>query len=217
MKKIGKMFGRIFCLSAAFILFFSSGMVTATSNSKNKDDFIDKFSQYSIKFYNPDTCSNKSGSTSAAAPVGDKATVSGSTAKEKIWSGLKSMGVTDEVAAGIMGNMQGESGFGPTRYENAYKSEWEGPFDWENDPKSAHGVGLIQWSGGRRVNFFKYARGVNSSLVDEYLKKPGTYGSLDGDSFIKTGNDNIDCDISLCSEDDHWAFDCTHKKFYKGN
>ena len=200
MKKIGKMFGRIFCLSAAFILFFSSGMVTATSNSKNKDDFIDKFSQYSIKFYNPDTCSNKSGSTSAAAPVGDKATVSGSTAKEKIWSGLKSMGVTDEVAAGIMGNMQGESGFGPTRYENAYKSEWEGPFDWENDPKSAHGVGLIQWSGGRRVNFFKYARGVNSSLVDEYLKKPGTYGSLDGDSFIKAAKSEADADALFSTE-----------------
>lgn len=40
---------------------------------------------------------------------------------------------------------------------------------------------------------------------------------LFGDSFIKMGNDNTDCDISLCKEEDDWQFNRTHKKFYKGN
>ena len=48
-------------------------------------------------------------------------------------------------------------------------------------------------------------------------RKSNLFNYLFGDSFIKMGNDNVDCDISLCNEDDHWAFDCTHKKFYKGN
>lgn len=48
-------------------------------------------------------------------------------------------------------------------------------------------------------------------------RKSNLFNYLFGDSFIKMGNDNVECDISLCSEDNHWAFDCTHKKFYKGN
>ena len=48
-------------------------------------------------------------------------------------------------------------------------------------------------------------------------RKNNLFNYLFGDSFIKTGNDNVDCDISLCTEDEHWSFDCTHKKFYKGN
>ena len=190
MKKNSKIFGLILCLfSSAFaVLFLSSSTVAATS----KKDFIDNYSHNNIKFYNPDECSNKSGASSPSS-IGGKAVVSGSTAKEKIWSGLKSMGVTDEVAAGIMGNIQGESGFSPARYEDSFKGVWE-TFDWENDSAKAHGVGLIQWSGGRRVNLFKYTRGINSYLVDEYLKKPGTYAALDGDSFIKAAKSEAEAD-----------------------
>lgn len=48
-------------------------------------------------------------------------------------------------------------------------------------------------------------------------RKSNLLNYLFGDSFIKMGNDNTECDISLCKKDEHWAFDCTHKKFYKGN
>lgn len=188
MKKNKKMYGRIFCLFAAALMLCPNSAVMATS----KHDFIDKYSHNDIKFYNPDECSNKSG-TSSPSSIGGKAVISGKTAKEKIWSGLKSMGVSDEVAAGIMGNMQRESGFSPARYEDAYKSVWE-TFDWEHDEAKGHGIGLIQWSGGRRVNLFKYTRGINSYLVDEYLKKPGTYGALDGDSFIKAAKNESEAD-----------------------
>ncbi|MBP5656299.1 hypothetical protein J6X15_01800 [Candidatus Saccharibacteria bacterium] len=188
MKKNSKMFGRIFCWFSALVMLFPSNMVAATSQK----DFIDKYSHNNIKFYNPDECSRTSGSSSPSS-IGGKAVVSGKTAKEKIWSGLKSMGVTDEVAAGIMGNMQGESGFSPARYEEKHRDVWE-TFDWENDPAKGHGVGLIQWSGGRRPNLFKYTRGINSYLVDEYLKKPTTYGGLQGDDFIKAAKNESEAD-----------------------
>lgn len=48
-------------------------------------------------------------------------------------------------------------------------------------------------------------------------RKSNFLNYLFGDSFIKTGNDNVECDISLCKEEDKWQFKCTHKKFYKGN
>jgi len=62
----------------------------------------------------------------------------------------------------------------------------------------------------------------HSDEADDFLcyvisRKDNLFNYLFGDSFIRMGNDNVDCDISLCKEDEHWAFDCTHKKFYKGN
>ena len=148
------------------------------------EDYIDVFSATGTIFFDPEGCADSGGGGSTST-AGGEAVVSGSTAEEKIWSGLISMNVTEEVAAGIMGNMFGESGFSPARYENKFRSTWESGYDWENDPSESRGVGLIQWSFGRRVNLFKYLREKNSSLVDKYLKKPGTYGGLGGDEFIQ--------------------------------
>ena len=189
MKKNSKMFGRIFCLFSAFVMLFPTGIVAATS----KDDFIDNYSHNNIKFYNPDECANTSGASSPSS-IGGKAVISGSTAKEKVWSGLKSMGVSDEVTAGIMGNMMGESGLSPARYEDKFKSSWEGSYDWEHDGSESRGVGLIQWSWDWRVRLFAYVRGTNSYLVDEYLLKPNTYGGLGGDAFIKAAKSESEAD-----------------------
>ena len=43
------------------------------------------------------------------------------------------------------------------------------------------------------------------------------FNYLFGDSTIKTGNDNDDCDLSFCPEDKQFIFKCTHDLFYKGN
>ena len=151
------------------------------------DEKLDYFADNGIMFYDPGD-DGESSATNPCSVAGD-AQVSGTTAKQKVWSGLKSLGVTDEVAAGIMGNMRGESGFGPTRYESSHYSEWT-TFDWENDPARAHGVGLIQWSGGRRVKLFKYFREKNSALTDKYLKQPMSWGKMNGDTFIAS-NSNV--------------------------
>lgn len=155
------------------------------------EDFIDKFAANNIMFYNPEECA---GSSSEVSTIGGTAVISGSTAEEKIWSGLKSMGLSDEITAGIMGNMQGESGFSPARYEDSHSGVWESGFDWEHDPSSGYGVGLIQWSGSRRITFFEDMRAKNNDLVEKYIKKPGTYGAMGGDAFIQAADSMAEAD-----------------------
>ena len=75
-----------------------------------------------------DPC-KKSGST------GD---ISGNSNQEKIWNFLTGSGLSAEQAAGIMGNIQAESGFSPTRHEASQGWEFGG---W----------GLAQWTFGRRT------------------------------------------------------------------
>jgi hypothetical protein len=84
--------------------------------------------------------------------VTGRAVISGNTAAEKIWSGLLSLGFTKEQAAGIMGNMQHESNnFNPVQHEGSqYQKYW--PMNLDGNPEIAYGLGLIQWSFGRRIN-----------------------------------------------------------------
>jgi hypothetical protein len=65
--------------------------------------------------------------------------------------------------------------------------------------------------------YVDHADGAEDFVLYVISRKNNLFNYLFGDSFIKTGNDNVDCDVSLCTEDEHWPFDCTHKKFYKGN
>ena len=78
----------------------------------------DFFNANGIYYYDPQ------GGGFTGCYVGD-ITVQGSTAAEKIWTGLTTF-LTDEQAAGVMGNMVSESGFNPVRHEmsklNEYKS-----------------------------------------------------------------------------------------------
>ena len=64
--------------------------------------------------------------------------ISGNSNQEKIWNFLTGSGLSAEQAAGIMGNIQAESGFSPTRHEDS--QGWEGG-----------GWGLAQWTFGRRT------------------------------------------------------------------
>lgn len=94
------------------------------------DEFF--YASNDIDFYDP-TCAYTGGST----------TLNGNGVEEKIWNFLKAQGLSDQQTAGLMGNMQSESDFIPTRFQN------DAPFDpW--DSQSGHGWGLVQWDGGRR-------------------------------------------------------------------
>lgn len=204
-------FKKVFSVLASCV-FVASGVILPVNYAfAITDAQLDKYAEAGVIFYEPDD----TGTTRGSDCVGEsEAKVSGTTAKEKVWSGLKSLGLSDEITAGIMGNMQGESGFGPTRYESSHRSEWE-TFDWENDPARAHGVGLIQWSGGRRVKMFKYMREKASSLVDNYLKKPVEYGPLRGNEFIeKTGNSKDVTDPFFAHELDFLIQEMKGSKWY---
>lgn len=117
--------------------------------------------------------------------------VAGGDATEKVWNGLISAGFTPEQAAGIMGNMQSESAFNPGRHENKFlnNSKYDS-FEYTtqthfNGDKISYGVGLIQWSGGRRVNFFTAIRtGAPDLLPYVTDRSKGGFGAGDGNSFI---------------------------------
>ncbi len=175
------------------ILLISCALIIATpvSSFAAVDDFIDRFAANNIMFYNPDECN---GSSSGGAVVGGEAVISGSTADEKVWSGLKSMGLTDEVAAGIMGNMAHESNnFNPAQHEGKFKSQW-GSFALDSNEGTSYGIGLIQWSFGRRIKVYNYIKEKSPGLL-KYLDTPTTYSlangsayGVNGDKFIELAN-----------------------------
>lgn len=119
-----------------------------------------------------------------------QAVIKGDTAKEKVWSGLTSIGFTEEQAAGIMGNMQNESGFNPVRHEiSQHDAYW--PYDIEHATDHPYGIGLIQWSNGRRVNFLGYIRQQAPDLM-HYFLEPEKYDVSGGDNFIKAADSETD-------------------------
>ena len=128
------------------------------------------FSQNHIVFYEP--CSDISGSSALRGEV----SISGNTAEEKVWSGLTSF-LTDEQTAGVMGNMAYENGnYGPVRRESGQQGDI-----WNSGTQM--GMGLIQWSFGRRVKLLNYVKSQDAEMIkyfeDETLK------NVSGDGFIE--------------------------------
>ena len=166
-------------------VYTSTQAAHALTESKLQD-----FAANNIMFYDP----GGSSSGCVSLPTGEGiATVSGTTAKEKVWSGLRSLGVTEEVTAGIMGNMAYESAFNPARHEGAkYRKYW--PIDLGSRTDISYGLGLIQWSYGRRTKVYNYIKESASGLAEKYLDHPETYSvgpagqvygsTVDGDAFI---------------------------------
>lgn len=143
-----------------------------------------KYSQNDIQFYEKCGGQTTASSSSSSTAVGGVAVISGNTAEEKVWSGLKSLGLSDEIAAGGVGNLIRECGLNPASYESVKTN-----FDYESNQSYAQdGVGLAQWSGPERVDFFKWMRSKNNDLVDKLLKDPAGYGQMSGDDFIKKVN-----------------------------
>ena len=103
--------GLVKCL-ALLCAFFVSSLLACNASAFYLDSFStvkfpsgreDEFSENNIIFYNPEARNN--------CPTGN-ITVTGSTASEKVWSALTSVGFTEEQAAGIMGNMMHEGNNG---------------------------------------------------------------------------------------------------------
>lgn len=76
--------------------------------------------------------------------------IAGSEITEKVWNYLRTAGVPAVQAAGIMGNIYGESGFNPDLVEHG----------------NGIGFGLCQWSFGRRTELENFARSQGKSPGD---------------------------------------------------
>ncbi len=78
--------------------------------------------------------------------------ICGGTAQEKVWYAVRKAGYSEEAAAGVLGNIENESGFNPSAIEGG----------------SGIGFGLAQWSYDRRVLIEAYAasKGASASDID---------------------------------------------------
>ncbi len=141
------------------------------------------FGRNGITFYNPDANNNIMG-----CYIGD-ISIAGSAIAEKIWTGLISMGLTPEQAAGVMGNMTNESGFNPVRHEGSMLSAHPG-FDIVNDASISYGIGLIQWSFGRRTRLLQYINS-NAPHLMTYFLNPKEYGRVNGTTFLEKAGQGV--------------------------
>lgn len=80
----------------------------------------------------------------------------GNTPQEKVWWALIDAGYSAEAAAGVLGNIEAESGFNEASIEGG----------------SGAGFGLCQWTGGRRTQLESYAasKGVAPSDLDTQIE-----------------------------------------------
>ncbi len=117
----------------------------------------------------------------------------GDTAEEMVWSGLLSAGFTKEQAAGIMGSMEGESGYNPAIHETRLHDQYwkdDGSFKLDENPNISYGLGLIQWSFTRRINLYNYIKDKAPDLL-KYLDNPAEYGyRIRGDAFLQKAGDD---------------------------
>ena len=140
------------------------------------------FRNSGIIFYDP-------GATNCLTSSGyGSAYVAGSTAAEKIWTGLVSVGFTEEQAAGALGNIAHEGLLNPAQWEQPYSDI----FDYYNNSGgvngSGGGFGLIQWSGSRRTHILSELPADLKAYADgeDYGKR----NYVHGDKFIDLAGDD---------------------------
>jgi len=101
------------------------------------------------------------------------AKLSGKDNREKIWNYLKIKGLTSEQAAGVLGNIQSESGgtFSPTVFERGYEEKFDlagyGIVQWTNSPRGEVG----KTHEGRRQNVVNFMTVQAQTEMNEYYKK----------------------------------------------
>ena len=103
--------------------------------------------------------------------------LTGKTNEEKIWNCLKAKGLTDAGAAGLMGNLQAESGLNPQNLQNSCEQKlgftdasYTAAVDsgaYANFAKDCAGYGLAQWTHpSRKAALLAYAKARGTSIGD---------------------------------------------------
>ncbi len=162
----------------AFVAFVVAGFFLHFCNYDNSvfalDEYTENFfAQNNIYFYEP--CETTESSDSSIK-------ISGSSAEEKVWSGLTSF-LSEEQAAGVMGNLNHESGLNPIRRQGDNTG-----FDiWSNNASNGWALGLAQWDGTRRPTMLNYVKGRDASLIS--LFDVSNYASSAEDFIAKAGHE----------------------------
>lgn len=110
-----------------------------------------------------------------------------------VWDFLKGKGMTDIAVAGVMGNIDVESGFNPQNLQNAYEKESKlGMTDAEytkavddgsytNFIKDSAGYGLCQWTfWSRKQNLLEFAKEQGKSIGDFQMQLDFMWKEMQG-------------------------------------
>lgn len=186
MKYIATFFKRsITLLKYTFLCIVTTSLVICPANALS-DELLDFFNLNGIYYYNP------SGSGFNGCYDGNILIADG-TAAEKIWSGLTSF-LTPEQAAGVMGNMAHEGNyFNPLQHEVSQMNKYWGKKDILTDSSIPYGIGLIQWSWGRRVKMLQYVQDHAPELLDYFLH-PELYSvgySINGNKLMEIVGEDV--------------------------
>lgn len=94
----------------------------------------------------------------------------------KMWNYLVGKGLTNEQAAGILGNIQVESGFSPFRQEDSQS--------WPSG-----GYGLVQWTGSRRTQIVDKMRAGMLDIFNEYYSSQYGKATTAANGYVPQGVD----------------------------
>jgi len=114
-----------------------------------------------------------------SATVCEASTValSGKDNREKIYNFLRGKGLNAHQAAGVLGNIQHESGYSPTRHEISHSNFESG------------GYGIAQWTFGRRITLKAHLDKTVPNLVGQYYNDKYGGGVSAADGFVPKNSD----------------------------
>ena len=227
MNKITRVFAASLCclclVAIASTNTTAESEISVDTESNLSDDMLDFFAENNIMFYDPSETEGSACASAASANGGSFSasangaiftaqevmiSTAGSTVEEKIWNGLRSLGVSEAVTAGIMGNMYYESALNPARHETSKKNKYW-PMALNSRKEISYGLGLIQWSFGRRIKLYNYIAEQSPGLEQTFLNHPETYSTkptINGSQFLemaKANNLSTEADKLLALELDY--------------
>lgn len=172
--------------------------IDQTSNTEESSSplsqILDAFNElavgYGLKAKTTTTStSNEGDSTGSSSSSTETGSYSGFNGQEQVWSYLKNKGIPDEGIAGLMGNIEHESGFQFNNVENLLEKRLKekGKPYYTDDlytkavdnntisraeflnplPGKQYGYGLVQWtSPGRKAGLYDLVKSRNKSIAD---------------------------------------------------
>lgn len=154
------------------------------------------YSGNDILYYDPDATDPCGNMTAGSAVTGD-----GNVAK--MWNYFVGKGLSNEQAAGILGNIQEESGFSPFRQEGA--ASWP-----------SGGYGIVQWTASRRIEIVAKMNSSIPQLMEKYYS--AKYGGATSPSkgYVPDGVEVEANDQFLTFELDYLYQESTTRKVRSG-
>ena len=111
------------------------------------------------------------------------------TTEEVVWDYLKAAGYSDIQVAGIIGNLYQESGLNPARVES-----------------NGEGIGLVQWSFGRKQNLINYASSKGKDWTDLESQLEFLVSELDSKQFYQPYKDTFENPYSVSEATEAFCF-----------